>query len=114
MIINHLLNFVASYHHYWLCCRISEEFNGGEELYKVKDIYHYDTLDSAFQRLKGGHPIGKKIRGISRTQCLNVFSYAFELKICALKESKKKIETTRVFDLQQIITMKTHLSIHAD
>ena len=58
-----------------------------------------------------------------------VFSYAFELKICTLKDSKKnlalaqqreskkdkkKIETTRVFDLQPIITMKTHLSIQED
>ncbi|RID80909.1 hypothetical protein BRARA_A03533, partial [Brassica rapa] len=32
---------------------ISEEFNvKEEELNKVKEIYHYDTLESAIQRLK--------------------------------------------------------------
>ncbi|WZY74114.1 hypothetical protein YC2023_006354 [Brassica napus] len=61
----------AHHHH---VVQISEEFNGGEELYKVKDIYYYDTLESAIQRLKSEHPIGIKyeaavlIRGSSRTQ----------------------------------------------
>lgn len=40
------------------CC-VSKQFNAGdEELYKIKEVFYYETLELALERVKSGYPVG--------------------------------------------------------
>ncbi|KAL0719805.1 hypothetical protein Bca4012_069129 [Brassica carinata] len=42
-------------------CKVSKPFRGDEQLYKIKDVFYYDTLEAALKRLKMGYPIGASL-----------------------------------------------------